>query len=416
MATVTFSIRKNKNPASIYVRLRSGREIDITLKTGKTINPKFWSNNWIRNAAAFEDKLNLENDLNTLRSLILRRRNDTITADSLISSDWLQKVIYEWQGVFQEDSSTYLVDLIKEYIKTMPNRSRNGKVGLSRGTIRNYKTTLGRLMKFQENTRHNYLLKEIDLKFKTELFDYLKNDLELALNSICKDISNIKAVCREADERGLKVSRQLYSKSFSSPAEKTLFTTLNPGELELISKYSGKQYLENVRDWLIISCWTGCRVGDLMKFSMKNIKLFPGDIRVIQYIQNKGKKMVDIPMHPKVSGIIDRLGGFPRAISSAKYNLYIKELCESVGLNEMIEGSRQKPITNKREIGTFQKWKLIRSHIGRRSFATNHYNLLPNKVIMAVTGHTTEKQFLAYIGEVESDHIDSFLDFWSKEV
>lgn len=416
MATVTFSIRKNKNPASIYVRLRSGREIDITLKTGKTINPKFWSNNWIRNAAAFEDKLNLENDLNTLRSLILRRRNDTITADSLISSDWLQKVIYEWQGVFQEDSSTYLVDLIKEDIKTMPNRLRNGKVGLSSGTIRNYKTTLGRLMKFQENTRHNYLLKEIDLKFKTELFDYLKNDLELALNSICKDISNIKAVCREADERGLKVSRQLYSKSFSSPAEKTLFTTLNPGELELISKYSGKQYLENVRDWLIISCWTGCRVGDLMKFSMRNIKLFPGDIRVIQYIQNKGKKMVDIPMHPKVSGIIDRLGGFPRAISSVKYNKYIKELCESVGLNEMIEGSRQKPITNKREIGTFEKWKLIRSHIGRRSFATNHYNLLPNKVIMAVTGHTTEKQFLAYIGEVESDHIDSFLDFWSKEV
>ena len=217
-------------------------------------------------------------------------------------------------------------------------------------------------------------------------------------------------------QRGLKVSRQLYSNSFSSPAEKTLCTTLNPGELELISKYSGKQYLENVRDWLIISCWTGCRVGDLMKFSMKNIKLFPGDIRVIQYIQNKGKKMVDIPMHPKVSGIIDRLGGFPRAISSAKYNLYIKELCESVGLNEMIEGSRQKPITNKREIGTFEKWKLIRSHIGRRSFATNHYNLLPNKVIMAVTGHTTEKQFLAYIGEVESDHIDSFLDFWSKEV
>ena len=262
MATVTFFIRKNKNPASIYVRLRVGRRIGITVKTDKTINPKFQNNNWIRKAAAFGDKLNLENDL---QSLILRRRNDTITVGSLISSDWLQNVIHEWQGVSQEDSSTYLVNLIKEYIKTMPNRLRNGKVGLSNGT---YKTTIGRLIKFQENTRHKYLLKEIDLKFKTALFDYLKNDLGLELNSISKDISNIKAVCREAEERGLKVNRQVYSKSFSSPAEKILFTTLNPGELELISKYSGKQYLENARDWLIISCWTGCRVGDLMKLSM----------------------------------------------------------------------------------------------------------------------------------------------------
>ena len=410
MATVTFFIRKNKNPASIYVRLRAGRKIDITVKTDKTINPKFWNNNWIRKAAAFGDKLNLENDL---QSLILRRRNDTITVGSLISSDWLQNVIHEWQGVSQEDSSTYLVNLIKEYIKTMPNRLRNGKVGLSNGT---YKTTIGRLIKFQENTRHKYLLKEIDLKFKTALFDYLKNDLGLALNSISKDISNIKAVCREAEERGLKVNRQVYSKSFSSPAEKILFTTLNPGELELISKYSGKQYLENARDWLIISCWTGCRVGDLMKLSMGNIKLFSDDKRVIQYTQSKTKKMVNIPRHDQVSGIIDRLGGFPRAISVPKYNKYLKELCESAGLNEIIEGSRQNPITKKKETGTFEKWKLISSHVGRRSFATNQYNLPTNKAIMAVTGHSTEKQLLAYIGEVESDHLESFFDFWDKEV
>jgi hypothetical protein len=40
-------------------------------------------------------------------------------------------------------------------------------------------------------------------------------------------LANINAVCREAEEKGLKVNRQVYSKSFSSPAEKTLFTTLN---------------------------------------------------------------------------------------------------------------------------------------------------------------------------------------------
>ena len=50
-----------------------------------------------------------------------------------------------------------------------------------------------------------------------------------------------------------------------------------------------------------------------------------------------------------------------------------------------IEGTRQNPVTHKKEVGMFEKWTLIRSHIGRRSFATNYYNVLSNKVIMAVT-------------------------------
>ena len=90
-------------------------------------------------------------------------------------------------------------------------------------------------------------------------------------------------------------------------------------------------------------------------------------------------------------------------------------MCQQVGINEVIEGTRQNPITHKKEVGMFEKWKLIRSHIGRRSFATNHYNILPNKVIIAVTGHSTEKQFLKYIGEVESDHLQIFIDQWSKK-
>ena len=120
-------------------------------------------------------------------------------------------------------------------------------------------------------------------------------------------------------------------------------------------------------------------------------------------------------MHKDVSLIIERLGSFPRPTSDQKYNDYIKQVCQQVVINEVIEGTRQNPITHKKEVGMFEKWTLIRSHIGRRSFATNHYNELPNKVIMAVTGHSTEKQFLKYIGEVESDHLQIFIDQWSKK-
>ena len=415
MPTVRFSIKQNQNPASIYVRLRDGRKVDITLKTNKTINPKFWNKNRIKQSAAFDDKLNLENDLNGLKSLILKRRNDSITDGVTLSKEWLQQVIYEWQGVTVRGDSNDLVSLIQEYIESLPHQIRNGKVGVANGTLRNYKTTISRLIKFQEYSSQNYNLEDIDLGFHKDFIKFLKEQLGLAVNSISKDISNIKAVCRDADERGFKVSKQLYSRNFSAPKEKAMFITLNTSELELISKYEGKNYLENTRDWLIIGCWTGCRVGDLMKLTMDNITVLEDGREIIQYTQRKTGKTVKVPVNKYVNKVLKRLNDFPRPISDQKYNKYLKELCKSVGLNQMVKGSRQNPLTHKREIGAYRKWELVRSHIGRRSFATNHYNLLPNKLIMAVTGHATEAQLLGYIGEVESDHLDSFFDLWSKD-
>ena len=84
-------------------------------------------------------------------------------------------------------------------------------------------------------------------------------------------------------------------------------------------------------------------------------------------------------------------------------------------MNDLVYGSRQNPKTHLKEVGTFEKWELIRSHTCRRSFATIHYNKLPNKLIMAVTGHGTEKILLNYIGETENEHIDDFLSVWEND-
>ena len=80
---------------------------------------------------------------------------------------------------------------------------------------------------------------------------------------------------------------------------------MTPEELELIATYEGKQYLENARDWLIISCWVGCRVGDLMKLNTNNIKNINQDNSLIEYKQNKGGKTVKVPMHKDIKLIIE---------------------------------------------------------------------------------------------------------------
>jgi integrase len=158
-------------------------------------------------------------------------------------------------------------------------------------------------------------------------------------------------------------------------------------------------------------------VNDLMQLTNDNILITQKGQKFIRYTQSKTGKQVDIPIHSDVQEILDRLGNFPRPISDQRFNDWIKEVCkdDEVKINELVKGTRQNPKTHKKEVGMFEKWQLVRSHTCRRSFATNHYNKLPNKIIMAVTGHATEQMLLKYIGETEHEHIDDFLSVWEND-
>ena len=51
----------------------------------------------------------------------------------------------------------------------------------------------------------------------------------------------------------------------------------------------------------------------------------------------------------------------------------------------------------------------------RRSFASNLYGKVPTIVIMAITGHTTEKSFLTYIKKPQRDFAERLKDYYLKQ-
>jgi integrase len=52
----------------------------------------------------------------------------------------------------------------------------------------------------------------------------------------------------------------------------------------------------------------------------------------------------------------------------------------------------------KRVDQTWNKWERLSSHAARRSFATKFFlQGIPAGVLMQITGHSTEKQFMQYI-------------------
>lgn len=419
MATVKFFTKGVNHPATIFIRLIDGRQTDVTTSTGYSINPEFWSNakGKPKPIAANHDKLNLSESLNDLENDILSSLNRDKGTGVTINKEWLSHQIDVFKNPSLDNESVLLSDAIKKYQDKLKYRM-NPKTGrvTSHLTIKNFNTTLMRLKKFEEFKKKQFHIHEVDLTFHEDYQKFAAKHLQIATNSYGKDLRQIKTVCLDSRDLGFDVSKQVESRKFNAPSERTSFVTLNENEIEIIKNHQFKQdYLRNAQDWLIIGCWTGCRVNDLMKLSKKNIMMNTKGKKFIRYTQSKTGKQVDLPIHPHVNEVLERLGDFPRPISDVNFNKYIKTVCREAGLTEIVHGTRQNPNTHKKESGDFEKWELIKSHTCRRSFATNHFNKMPNKAIMKVTGHATERMLLQYIGETENEHVDDFMDLWESE-
>lgn len=421
MATINYLIKGKNELSTIYVRLRDGRKTDLILSTGYTIEPKYWSesNGKIKQTATNKEKINLSYKLENLQRKISDSLNNDKGNGTPINREWLNDVIMKFKNPLLEAKTELLIDLItayKEELKNKVNKATGRKT--SPATLRNFNTTISRLEKFEQYKKKRFNIHEVDLTFHSDYLKFASKELELSVNSIGKDMKQVKTVCLDARDKGYQINKQVESRKFNAPSEPTTFVTLNELEIEKIKNHTFKKengYLDNARNWLIIGCWTGCRVNDLMKLSKNNILLTPQGKKFIRYTQSKTGKQVDIPLHSDVNQIIEKIGDFPRPISDVKFNEYIKDVCRLSGITDEVKGTKQNNQTHKKETGLFQKWELIRSHTCRRSFATNHYNKLPNKLIMAVTGHATERMLLSYIGETENNHLEDFFNVWDNE-
>lgn len=178
---------------------------------------------------------------------------------------------------------------------------------------------------------------------------------------------------------------------------------LDPNEIDKVRDLSGlPDYLDNVRDWLLIACATGQRVSDFMRMTTSMIRTDDKGRKFIDLMQEKTGAPVTIPLLPEVADLLSkRKGNFPRAISDQKFNEYAKEVCKRAKIDTIIKVKKR--ADNNYIEGDYPKYDLISSHVGRRSFATNYYGKVPTAILKNITGHSTEQMLLKYIGKTSND-------------
>lgn len=431
MAKINFFIRtitSNKNAlVPIYVRLQSGKEIDIVCKTDILIKPDNWNSESQKarqrdyyNAKPMNEKIlklrtAIEIAIENIHQSDLISMVGTRDPLKLKSKDrnrelslWLSTVIDKcWHP---EKYEVTLYSFIEEFAlksATKPN-SKTGKIVCSK-VQKDYTNTLNDLKGFGEEQKKVFDFKDIDLSFFDDFIQYLQKK-KLAVNTIRKKITVLKTFLNAAKEEGKNPYDAYKSKKFSVKGEESDSVYLNESELDKIYKLnlSKNDTVDRVRDLFLVGCWTGCRYSDIAQITPENIS--DGFINIKQI---KTGQAVSIPLHPIMSAILKKYKGvLPEPIENGHFNKYVSDIAELAGINEKVHKAITKGGVNVSK--AYKKFELCSSHTARRSFATNLYlSGFPTLSIMAITGHKTEESFMRYIKVTPREHGRKLQDHWT---
>ncbi|WP_317616666.1 tyrosine-type recombinase/integrase, partial [Elizabethkingia anophelis] len=160
-----------------------------------------------------------------------------------------------------------------------------------------------KLERYEKSRGKIVLISEVDENFKSDFVDYCKSE-NYALGTIKRDLVFIKTFCNYAFEKGLEVSRELNKVKIKVKTEiKHPYLTF--AELDQIEGKEFNDSLDNVRDWLIVSCYTAQRVSDFMNFKSEMIREENGKY-LLEFKQKKTGKLMTIPVHPKVMQVLKK--------------------------------------------------------------------------------------------------------------
>ena len=408
MASVIFLYRSTKESSSLTIRLlyrHEGKDFVLASKTKVETTKVYWEKKHktkSKDISIINNQTTINNELNKITNYVLNKFNN-FSAPEMLNKRWLDNQMdnYYIPNKGPKNIPNDILRFIDYYIKQRIN-------DVKPVSIKKFNVIKHKLQRLESLLNKTLYINEINEDFKQDFYKYCKQE-NYSQNTIQRELVSIKSFCKYARSKGLEVHNELDGLKLAK--EKTDHIYLSLEEINLIENaHIDKPHLINARDWLIVSCFTGQRISDFMRFTKEMIRIEKKK-SLIEFEQQKTGKLMTIPLHKKVQAILDKYkGDFPSRISDQRYNDSIKEVCKIAGINEEVQGRKQLNISKdpsvqkiRRKEGIYPKYELVTSHIGRRSFATNHYGKIPTSYLIYVTGHSSEIMFLNYIGKSNKD-------------
>lgn len=238
--------------------------------------------------------------------------------------------------------------------------------------------------------KNDILLKDLDYSFIVEFEYYLKTEKLQKQITINKELQRLKKVVKTA-----VIEKLIEHHPFVEHKPKRVVTNvvyLTTQELQELENHTFSQSrLEQVKDMFIFCCYTGLAFNEMSKLVAKHIVVSFDGVKWIKMIREKTQKPVSVPLLPKAAVIIEKYLDneyiLPR-ISNQKFNSYLKEIAEIVGIN-----------------------KNLTHHIARKTFATTVllYNDVPMEIVSELLGHSkisiTQEHYGKVVQQKVSEHM-----------
>lgn len=354
--------------------------------TGLFINPKHWDSKHQKTKPPNEENT----FINTQLSLIKNEINQAFLYLQVNEENFDVEDIYlQYKGKTPKRNQTVL-QVFKEH-----NEQVEKLVGkdYSIGTFWKFKQARDLLKGYIKHKykKNDYQFKDMDLKFVQDYEYYLKAEKGLALATVNKTIQRFRRMVRIAISEGIIDKDPFILYKVKLTKKEVIYLTTE--ELASMEKYQFSQpRLQQVADMFIFCCYTGLAYNEMTHLQSKHIvKGFDGN-NWIKMKRKKTQKEISIPLLSQSANIIEKyinnsIYSLP-VISNQKFNSYLKEIADIVGIN-----------------------KNLTHHLARKTFATTVllYNDVPMEIVSELLGHSkitiTQEHYAKVVQKKVSEHI-----------
>lgn len=435
MATIKFLLgERGGDRPEVIIRLKVSQTQRVQAKVkGIYVYRAYWSESKQRQDTGRkfvkewekEEMFATNKILSNLKVDLLQRCSKV--SDEEITRSWLNEqidqILHPSKFAPKEVRPITLMKAVDNFLENPDNRlTRNGDP-IKKSTQRQYKQIKSHLVAFLDSAgKSDMETDELTAQFYAKFVNFLYAEQGLKKNTVGKMVRNLKTVINNAVPRSQRSNCEFADRdSCNAFAEEVDNIYLTEDELQKLAALEiNTPYLDRVRDQFLLLAWTGCRFSDLGKLTGEPAT--ENGFQCYKLTQQKTGNRVTIPILPDAKKILEKYNyDMPKPMTNQKFNEYIKVVAKQAGLDDDITIEHTELGEDRDEVGkvqrTCKKWECVTAHTARRSFASNMYKRdFPTLMIMAITGHKTEKAFLTYIKVKGEEHAKRmFAQFMEQE-
>jgi len=361
--------RQNKiGQAAVYIRITvDGKRAEVSTKI--YVEAERWSAQKGRVRGNGESANSLNKSIEVFEQKLKEIYARFIEKDIVINADSIKSALLK-----TEEKQRLLIEHFEFHCEQM---KRETDLNYSKGTVKNWKVTLGHLKSFvqSEYKTKDIPFKELNKGFLIDFELFAKRIWHCGNNASMKHIQRIKKVVNDALEKSW-VDKDPFL-GYKGKHDKTHRTFLTKDELVAMEQTPmSLERLEKVKDVFIFSCYTGLAYVDIEKLTKENIVIGIDGQKWVYTFRTKTGNKSNIPLLPPAMAIIEKYQNYPDninkqkllpTITNIKTNAYLKEIADLCGIKKHL---------------TF--------HMARHTFATTITlnNGVPIETVSKMLGHS----------------------------